>query len=194
MCGYAIQDFDQDVHSTAFPAFAGSTRTCFRPRRSSKRRTIARGSSRSALLEQRARPVVHQPAVRVGSRSRAVAASTIYVIDDDASMRRSLARLLSAVNLQVQTFQSAEEFLAAVAPGLGGLPHRGRPAGRHERLRAAEPHGQRELAHAGHRDERLAPIAQIESEAVRLGASAFLRKPFDAQALLDAIARALTRE
>jgi FixJ family two-component response regulator len=39
---------------------------------------------------------------------------------------------------------------------------------------------------SGLHDER------TESEALRLGARAYLRKPFNSQALLDAIARALS--
>jgi FixJ family two-component response regulator len=38
--------------------------------------------------------------------------SMVYVVDDDASVRKSLARLLSATGYQVAVFSSAREFLA----------------------------------------------------------------------------------
>ena len=192
MCGYAIQDFDQDVHSTAFRAICRQHTHVFPTETFVEAPDDRARLEQVALLEQRARALVHQPAV-VSGPGRAVAASTIYVIDDDASMRRSLARLLSAVDLQVQTFASAEEFLAAVAPdsggcliadaqlvGMSGSELQSRMASANWRMPV--------IAMSGSHDR------QIESEAVRLGASAFLSKPFDAQALLDAIARALTRE
>jgi len=49
---------------------------------------------------------------------------TIAVIDDDDSLRRALARLLTTSGYQVQTFASATEFLAErmpVEPGPGCL-------------------------------------------------------------------------
>ena len=36
----------------------------------------------------------------------------VYVVDDDASFRRSVARLLTAEGYEVATFASAAEFLA----------------------------------------------------------------------------------
>ena len=41
---------------------------------------------------------------------------TIAVIDDDDSLRRALARLLTASGYQVRTFASATEFLAERLP------------------------------------------------------------------------------
>ncbi len=38
--------------------------------------------------------------------------ATVYVVDDDASVRKSLERLLGSVGYRVQTYGSAREFLA----------------------------------------------------------------------------------
>jgi CheY-like chemotaxis protein len=117
-------------------------------------------------------------------------ASVVYVIDDDASMRRSLARLLVCSDKPVRTFDSAEAFLAerdGLASGLlvvdvqllgmSGIELL-------ERLRDADV-AWPVIAMSGSHNE------EAESEALRLGARAFLRKPFDPQALLDAIMRFL---
>ena len=40
---------------------------------------------------------------------------TVFVIDDDASMRRALSYLLQSAGYKVETYSSAEEFLAAGA-------------------------------------------------------------------------------
>ena len=42
---------------------------------------------------------------------------TIGVVEDDASFRRALGRLLSAAGYSVAAFASAEEFLASESPG-----------------------------------------------------------------------------
>lgn len=39
---------------------------------------------------------------------------TVFVVDDDAGVRRSLDRLLTSVSLPVETFASGPEFLAAI--------------------------------------------------------------------------------
>ncbi len=115
---------------------------------------------------------------------------TIYVIDDDASLRRSLKRLLTSHRWPVRTFDSAEAFLAELdslssgclvvdigLQGISGLKlvHRLRDA------RVSWPI----IVMSGLYDKK------TESEALRLGARAYLRKPFDSQALLNAIARSL---
>ena len=42
--------------------------------------------------------------------------STVYVVDDDASVRRGLSNLIRSVGLRVEVFASAAEFLAAKRP------------------------------------------------------------------------------
>ena len=39
--------------------------------------------------------------------------SSVYIVDDDASLRRSLRNLLRSVGFQVEMFESAEAFLEA---------------------------------------------------------------------------------
>lgn len=47
---------------------------------------------------------------------------TIFLVDDDASVRKSLSRLLRAAGLQVEVFSCAEDFLAREPyPGIGCL-------------------------------------------------------------------------
>jgi len=45
---------------------------------------------------------------------------TVFVIDDDAGVRKSLSRLMVAVALTVETFASSPEFFAAVGPDRPG--------------------------------------------------------------------------
>jgi FixJ family two-component response regulator len=47
-------------------------------------------------------------------------AGLLFVIDDDASMRRSLENLLRSVGLQVEAFASAQEFLPGHRPDVPG--------------------------------------------------------------------------
>jgi len=44
----------------------------------------------------------------------------VFVIDDDASMRDAISRLLNAVGLTLQTFASAREFLNGKLPDVAG--------------------------------------------------------------------------
>jgi FixJ family two-component response regulator len=115
---------------------------------------------------------------------------TVLIIDDDESVRRALQRLLRSVGLNVMAFATAEEFLQASLPpapdclildihlpGLSGLDLQ-------DRLNA---------------QGQTVPIvfitayadAPAREAALRSGALAFLEKPFEEQALLDAVARAL---
>jgi FixJ family two-component response regulator len=45
-----------------------------------------------------------------------VSKSTIAIIEDDASLRRALERLLCAFGFEARTFASAEEFLGSAVP------------------------------------------------------------------------------
>jgi FixJ family two-component response regulator len=117
----------------------------------------------------------------------------VFVIDDDDSVRRSLERLLRSVNLDVQTFSTAREFLAQ------GLPDR--PSCVVLDLRLPGPSGlelQESLIKSGHD----VPIIFISGHAdvpssvhaIKAGAVDFLQKPFSDQALLDIIHGALRRD
>jgi CheY-like chemotaxis protein len=114
----------------------------------------------------------------------------VYVIDDDASIRRSLGRLLNLTPWPVRTFDSGEAFLAELdylPPGclvidiqLGGMSGLDLLA----HMKATRPTWPAITMSGSHNDN-------AESESLRLGARVFLHKPFDAKALLDAIALAL---
>ena len=117
---------------------------------------------------------------------------TVFIIDDDASVRKAVRRLVQSAGLTARTFASAEEFLGTALPppdclildvrmpgGLGGLELQQRLTARVPRIPV--------VFITGHED------AQARDDALAAGAVAFLLKPFDGQALLDAVARAAGR-
>jgi FixJ family two-component response regulator len=119
--------------------------------------------------------------------------STVFVVDDDDSLREALKRLIRSVGLQVELFASAEEFLQRKrldAPGCLILDIR---------LRGISGLDfQRKLAEAnipipiifitGHGD------IPMSVRAMKAGAVEFLTKPFRDQDLLDAIQVGLERD
>ena len=117
----------------------------------------------------------------------------VIVVDDDASVRRSLDRLLRSAGYTVETFTSARAFLdrgdyeAADClvldvrmPGQSGLDL--------HRVLVESHHDIPVIFITGHGD---IPMAV---RAMKAGAVDFLPKPFDAQTLLDAIERALAKD
>lgn len=114
---------------------------------------------------------------------------TLYVIDDDAAVRDSMAFLLETADLKVRTYESAEMFLAEPdrtpgciitdvrMPGIGGL----------ELARRIRDSGSSEpvIVITGHADVPLA------IEAMRAGVVDFVEKPFDDEVLLGSIKRVL---
>jgi len=116
----------------------------------------------------------------------AKAALTIYVVDDDASVRRALNRLLKSAGFQVETFMSAQEFLDSgqtVGPGLLVLD-----------VRLPGLSGlalQKVLAASGCRLPIIFITAfdndQERAQGLAAGAVAYLRKPFQEHQLLEAI-------
>ncbi len=119
-------------------------------------------------------------------------APQVYLIDDDASVRKSVTRLLRIAAYQVEAYSSADEFLETCRmaehgcivldlqmPGLSG-------EGLQDRLRTMKG-ALPVIIITGHGD------VQIRDRMIKKGAVAFLTKPFDDQELLDAIEAAFVR-
>jgi FixJ family two-component response regulator len=118
---------------------------------------------------------------------------TVFVIDDDAAVRKSLRLLVQSVNLPVETYESGQEFLEQIdpsrsgcvildlrMPGISGLELQQRLTA----LRISMPI----IFISAHGD---LPSAV---GAMRAGAVDFLEKPFRGQALLDRIHQALRHD
>lgn len=123
------------------------------------------------------------------SEDRAVA----FVIDDDASMRRSLDTLLRSVGLDVHLFSSAQEFMQAKRPDVPAclvldvrLPGMSGLAFQQELVRAGVVLPVIFLT--GHAD------VPMTVRAMKAGAAEFLTKPVDEQVLLDAIHTAIDKD
>jgi FixJ family two-component response regulator len=124
----------------------------------------------------------------MGERDRGI----VSVIDDDASLRRSVRNLLTSVGFRVQAFASAEEFLESTERANTGCLVLD--------LRMAGMSG---LDLLGHLTATGSPIPVViltahgddetRQRALRAGAAAFLGKPFRGDALLDAVRTALSR-
>jgi two-component system, LuxR family, response regulator FixJ len=112
----------------------------------------------------------------------------VSVVDDDVSLRRSLRNLLSSVGFEVETFESAEAFLASDSreraaclvldlrmPGMGGLDLLSHLAATGSRIPV--------IVLTAHGDD------DARQRSLDAGAVAFLIKPFQSTALLDAIQR-----
>jgi FixJ family two-component response regulator len=115
---------------------------------------------------------------------------TVYVVEDDMSLRNAVRRLLRAAQYRVITFASAEEFrqsdfksspgcllLDIRLPGISGFELR-------EELLASGVQMPVIFITGHDRDG-------MEVQAMKLGATAYLRKPFDEETLLGAIALAM---
>jgi FixJ family two-component response regulator len=117
----------------------------------------------------------------------------VFVVDDDLSVREGLERLLHAAGWEVETFPSAQEFLAhrkedipsclvldVGLPGLSGLD-----------LQKRILEANREIPIVfitGHKD------VPTSVRAMKAGAVEFLVKPFSEDDLLDAIRQAIKRD
>jgi FixJ family two-component response regulator len=115
---------------------------------------------------------------------------TVCVVDDDPSVRSALRRLLRSAGWTVRTFASAEEFLQRDPDLACGCVivdvHLGSMTG----LELQVALGGREAAMSFVTTSGV-DDAEIELEARRLGALAFIRKPFDVTALLESVRQGL---
>ena len=119
--------------------------------------------------------------------------STVFLIEDDPAVRKSLSWLIQSVGLPVEEYASANEYLTAVGDSRPGcvvadirLPHL---SGIEllERIRAQTCPCPVILI-TGHADVPLAV------RALRAGAFDFLEKPCNEQALLDRVQQAIQRD
>lgn len=116
--------------------------------------------------------------------------TTVYVVDDDQSMRDSLAALLEALEMPARTFASAAEFRAFYRPGLPGCLLLDVRMPVQDGLQLYE-----QLLFEGKRLPVIFITAHADVStavaAMKSGAIEFLEKPFDRHTLVDRIHRAL---
>jgi FixJ family two-component response regulator len=117
-------------------------------------------------------------------------ACTVFVIDDEPAVRKSLSRLLITSGYRVRSFESAEIFLAQQDPAVPGcllldvcLP--GLSGMELQRSLIASPRARPIVFLTGRSD------IQIGVDAMKAGAVDFLTKPIDGKLLVAAIDQAL---
>ena len=115
---------------------------------------------------------------------------TVFVVDDDAAVRDSIAELVASVGLHVETFASPQAFLECFEPERPGclvLDVRMREMSGLLLFRTLKARGAQipVIIITGHGD---VPMAV---EALKAGVLDFLQKPYREQALLDSINTAL---
>ena len=119
--------------------------------------------------------------------------STVYVVDDDASVRKSVGRLLRTAGYQVEAFASADEFLARPPsdepgcllldlqmPGRNGLELQDALLAAHQAIPI--------VFVTGHGD------VVTSVRAMKGGAVDFLTKPYSPEQLLEAVERATAKD
>ena len=119
--------------------------------------------------------------------------STVFVVDDDQAMRNSLKWLIESVGVRVESFASADEFLAGYQPGRSGclvLDVRMPGMSGLDLQEYLVEHNIQipAVIITGHGD---VPMAV---RAMKSGAIDFIEKPFNDEVLLDAIRRAIAYE
>jgi len=118
---------------------------------------------------------------------------TIFLVDDDAGVRKSLSRVLREEGWNVETFESAEAFLVRpdqkakgcvvldiTMPGLDGLELQRRLAAAGESLPI--------VFVSGHGD------IPMSVKAIKAGATDFLTKPVEARVLVAAVRAAIDQD
>ena len=121
------------------------------------------------------------------------AVPTVFLVDDDAAVLKALARVLRGEGWTVETFESAEAFLArreqtaqgclvldVNLPGLDGLALQQRLAEAGQTLPIVFLTGQGDIP--------------MSVQAIKAGAADFLTKPVQAAALIDAVRSAVDQD
>ena len=118
---------------------------------------------------------------------------TVYVVDDDASVRKAMERLLRSAGLNVETFSSAQQYLDGFAPtapgcllldlampGISGLDLQDTLATRGGSPAIVFLTGRAEVSDG--------------IQAMKRGAAEFLTKPVDERVLIEAVRLALEKD
>jgi FixJ family two-component response regulator len=118
---------------------------------------------------------------------------TVFVVDDDASVRDALARLIRLLGMQVETFASGREFLSCQLPdGPACLVLDVRLSGENGLvLQGVLQSSERRLPIIFLTGHGTVPLC---AQAMKAGAVDFLLKPVDEQELLEAISRAIEKD
>jgi FixJ family two-component response regulator len=116
--------------------------------------------------------------------------AVVYVVDDDESMRQAVEMLLRSVGLGVETFASAQEFLAFDMPDVPSclildVRLKGQSGLAVQEQITANQMGLPIVFMSAHGD------VAMTVKAMKAGAQDFLAKPFRDQDMLDAVAQAL---
>lgn len=124
------------------------------------------------------------------SPDRAAPEPTVFVVDDDEAVRKALKLLIESAGLRVETFPTADEFLAqhdpkrpgclvldVRMPGMSGLTLQDQLIARRITIPV--------ILITGHGDVAMAVGA------VKKGAIDFIQKPFDDEVLLERVQQAL---
>jgi two-component system response regulator FixJ len=122
-----------------------------------------------------------------------VSGLTVFIIDDDASVRKGLSRLLRSAGYHAETYPSAEEFLRrehfdgagcivldVQMPGLSGMDLQ-------DMLNKAD-YSMPIIFITGHGN------IPMSVQAMKRGAVDFLPKPFDDEELLEAVKKAVEKD
>ncbi len=119
--------------------------------------------------------------------------ATVFILDDDASVRKAMKRLIQSIGFKVIPFESAKAFLEYGSydrpaclvldvrmPGMSGieLQEQLRNAGISMPIIFITGHGN----------------VSMSVEAMKAGAADFIEKPFDDQKLINAINRAIKKD
>ncbi len=118
--------------------------------------------------------------------------TSVFIIDDQASVRHALGEMLGVFGYRIETFESAESFLSAVTPEKTGCVV--------SDVRMDGMDGI-ELVHEMRRRHLSMPVVVISGHAdvpmavaaIKAGAEDFIEKPVDDRQLVAAINRGLAR-
>lgn len=119
--------------------------------------------------------------------------STVFIVDDDQSVRDALQLLMQSIGLPVETYESGQTYLKQFDPNRAGclvldVRMRGMSGLALQEHLSKLPLSPPIIIITGHGDIAMAV------RAVQSGASDFIEKPFNDQTLLESIHRALEQD